>query len=108
MPRLGREEEKARSRHASILSAQKKGKEKSVSTASSNDSRAKDDTKHNGDDAKNRHHNAEAPPFELAGTACVLDALGQLYVSGLGVVLDLFCVLLGLLDLGVLQHDCGS
>ena len=89
---------------ALIASAKRKEKKKLVGF---NHSGAKDDAEHDGDDAENQHDDAEAPPFQPAGTACVLDALGQLHVSGFGVVLDLLGVLLGLLDLGVLQDDCG-
>lgn len=71
-------------------------------------SQAEDQTQHQRENAEDEHHDAEAPPFQPAGAARVLDAFGQLHVAGFGVVLDLLGVLFCLLDLRVLQHDGGG
>jgi hypothetical protein len=41
-----------------------------------NNSCAEDHAQDDGDDTKDDHDDAEAPPFHLAGTPCVFDALG--------------------------------
>ena len=54
--------------------------------------------KNQSQDTDDQHDDPEQPPFQPAGALGGIDALVQLHVSGFGVVLDVLCVLLGLLN----------
>jgi len=58
-----------------------------------------------GQDTDDQYDDPEQPPFQPASALSVLDTFVELYVSGLGVVLDVLGVLLGLLDHGFLDDN---
>lgn len=63
------------------------------------------ETQYQSEDDDDGQTDEEAPPFEFAGAAGVLDTFVELDVAGFGVVLNVFGVLFGLLDGLVLEDD---
>lgn len=57
------------------------------------------------DDDDNDESNEQAPPLQFAGVASTLNTLVELNVTGFGVLLNVFRVLLGLLDHRFLDDD---
>jgi hypothetical protein len=57
------------------------------------------------DDDDDDESNEQAPPLQFASVASTLNTLVELNVTGFGVLLNVFRVLLGLLDHGFLDDD---
>lgn len=62
-------------------------------------------TQDESEDADDQDNNPEAPPLHLACSTSGCDALVEMDVAGLGVLLDVLGMLLGLLDHGFLDDN---